>query len=268
MSVPEMFAQVRALLESPAPCVVWAFDDEADAGPWDSQMGGPGWGVPGAEVPRDAFGAPLLFVAQLAVADLVPALGPTALGDGVVQLFLAADPMACAFPSVGNGPGFVLRHIPAGTIVEVLPLAAPWESFQWEESDVLPRRLRVGPGRVWPSVEDASIQGRIRSIHESVRASGFAGQMWEHPEVSAGMDMLYEVRPRVPPIHSGGFPGFTQGDPRVRHPELAGHTGVWLNISAGPDLMVGDAGELHILLRPEDWAAGVLSNAIYDWDCP
>jgi uncharacterized protein YwqG len=266
MDITAALAHWKELATTPVPCVAWSLEEDAP-GPWDSQIGGPGWGVPGQDVPRGSDGALLVFVAQVALRDLPAFMQSPAFPDGVIQIFADADMMACAFPSKGNGAGFLIRHIPAGSQTEALPVGADWDVFQWPDSARVARRMVPQGGQVLRSLEDVSLRTVMDAVYDAVRASGFAGHPWDHPDVSDVLESAYEAENPGLPLHTGGVPGFTQGDPRARDAGTVGHTFVLLNIGYGADFCVGDAGEWHILLRPEDWAAGKLDDALYNWDC-
>jgi uncharacterized protein YwqG len=266
MSVEAAIIALKSAASVEKPCLRWSLVDQ-EVGPWSSQIGGSGWTPRGEAAPMGADGQPFVFVAQMAVSDIPAPFQSPALTDGVIQLFLDGDRMACAFPSVGNGNGFVVRHVPASADLVALPEGEPWDALQWPANETRAKALVPIETTMPPSAEDVSIQRAVQAVYAAVRASGFEGQPWEHPLVKNTMDSLYDREDSGFAAHTGGFPGFTQGDPRARDSALSEHTFVVLNLGYSPDICISDAGELHILVTPEAWARGDFSGAIYNWDC-
>lgn len=85
-------------------------------------------------------------------------------------------------------------------------------------------------------------------------------------------DALYETR-CIPKTRMGGYPYFTQSDPRYKD-ELSGHTVLLFqsdseNGGEGWENAVcwGDMGVANFFIRPEDLARRDFSNVLYNWDC-
>ncbi len=69
----------------------------------------------------------------------------------------------------------------------------------------------------------------------------------------------------------GGYPVFTQEDPREDSEKLQHHTVLLLQIdsgdAAGREIMWGDCGVANFFITPEDLAAKDFSCVLYTWDC-
>ena len=69
----------------------------------------------------------------------------------------------------------------------------------------------------------------------------------------------------------GGYPGFTQEDPRGYSEELENHTILLLQIDSGEvgdrEIMWGDGGVANFFITPEDLANKDFSQVLYTWDC-
>lgn len=69
----------------------------------------------------------------------------------------------------------------------------------------------------------------------------------------------------------GGFPLFTQLDPREYHEDLKDHTVLLFQLdSENADdysILWGDSGVCNFFIRPEDLARRDFSNVLYNWDC-
>lgn len=69
----------------------------------------------------------------------------------------------------------------------------------------------------------------------------------------------------------GGYPGFTQEDPRGDSEKLENHTILLLQIDSGDvgdrEIMWGDGGVANFFITPEDLANKDFSQVLYTWDC-
>lgn len=71
--------------------------------------------------------------------------------------------------------------------------------------------------------------------------------------------------------HIGGYPMFTQIDPREYHENLQGHTVLLFQLDSEKtkdySILWGDSGVCHFFIKPEDLAGHDFSNVLYNWDC-
>ena len=65
----------------------------------------------------------------------------------------------------------------------------------------------------------------------------------------------------------GGYPYFTQSDPRGDTEELQNHTVLLLQIDSEDEIMWGDCGVANFFITPDDLANLDFSNVLYNWDC-
>ncbi len=67
----------------------------------------------------------------------------------------------------------------------------------------------------------------------------------------------------------GGYPLFTQLDPREYHPELKEDSVLLFQLDSDADhqIMWGDSGVCNFFIRPEDLAKCDFSRVLYHWDC-
>ena len=94
-------------------------------------------------------------------------------------------------------------------------------------------------------------------------------------------DALYRTRD-ANGTRMGGYPYFTQDDPRDRSPAggwkggISGHTVLLFQSDSEnggdpknwiDDICWGDAGVANFFITPEDLAKRDFSNVIYTWDC-
>ncbi|MCL2424330.1 MAG: DUF1963 domain-containing protein, partial [Micrococcales bacterium] len=71
--------------------------------------------------------------------------------------------------------------------------------------------------------------------------------------------------------HIGGYPLFTQWDPRDDNDDFAGHTTLLFQLdtdqAGGIDIMWGDMGVGNFFIEPDRLAVLDFSNVLYNWDC-
>lgn len=65
----------------------------------------------------------------------------------------------------------------------------------------------------------------------------------------------------------GGYPFFTQNDPRAEKPVYNKYTMQLLQIDSDDDIMWGDCGVCNFLIAAEDLAACKFDDVLYTWDC-
>ncbi|KAK2945236.1 putative protein of unknown function (DUF1963) [Blattamonas nauphoetae] len=63
----------------------------------------------------------------------------------------------------------------------------------------------------------------------------------------------------------GGYPTFTQDDPR--YDTFASHTKLLLELETCKGMMWGDSGVANFFIRPDDLERLDFSNVVYSWDC-
>ena len=71
--------------------------------------------------------------------------------------------------------------------------------------------------------------------------------------------------------HIGGYPMFTQIDPREYHEDLREHTVLLFQLDSEENedysILWGDTGVCNFFIRPEDLAKTDFTNVLYNWDC-
>ncbi len=65
----------------------------------------------------------------------------------------------------------------------------------------------------------------------------------------------------------GGYPYFTQDDPRFSRSEYAACTSLLFQMDSSEDILWGDAGVGNFLVAPEDLQRLDFSRVLYNWDC-
>jgi uncharacterized protein YwqG len=262
--VPTGSAEIVAELEKAAaadarPFVGWTIGELPPEGPTMSRLGGPVHRPADRPWPANPDGKPLVFLAQLDLAEAEPLPGWP--GRGILQFFLGPDDLF----------GMNMDDLTAGT--------ARVDFFDD------PEQIRMAPPVAGPPLEDnrhpfgafdrdrglrlvSTEIRRMTPLQDSQPAEAILGKYAGHEDLA-----LFEnvFTPRegdiVPPLYSGGHAAFTQDDPRHTRP-LAAYSRVVMQFGSDQDhLNWGDLGEAVFLIRPEDLAERRFERAIFSWDC-
>ena len=220
------------------------------------QLGGRPWWPRSREYPRGTDGAPLFLLIQVNFAEL-PALAPFP-RRGLLQMFVAPDDLfgmnlddprvpsgfqciyhddVSATPDTTSAP----RKLPGGAH---LPLETPLEplalTFQLDQMVVDLTDYRFA--RLLPRI--AEDEDLLEAYAE-----------WTSDEAAA------------PAIRIGGYPTFTQEDPRSsrRNPDIGDITLLTIDTTTG--IMWGDAGVAQFLMHAADLERRDFSRVAYNWDC-
>lgn len=224
--------------------------------PTGSQLGGRPWWPKGLAFPTGADGEPLYLLAQINFAEM-PALEPFP-RRGLLQLFIAADDLygldlddpgrasgfRCIFHETTTGPADTKsppRKLRAfGHLPLVTPLAARALTFERGQMVVDLSDYRFG--RLLPEIaEDEDL------------VEAYAD--WTSGAAAA------------PAIRLGGYPSFTQSDPR----EDAALAGIGdtnlLTVDTTTGIMWGDSGVAQFFIVARDLERRDFSRVAYNWDC-
>lgn len=255
---------------------------------FDSKMGGVPYFPKGMEYPvvreGEHAGKPLYFLAQLNFAKLPKIAGfPT---EGILQFFAGYpddDSYAYGmdFDNGCNQNGFrVIYHENVTDDVTRLYSAEDMPSFECEEF-VYPFKgeilLTAKAAEKMPvTYGDFRFEGAVLPAYNSLFGTSykaFFGKGEFYDDEEEFIEAFGEARD-ICGTGMGGYPYFTQSDPRYKD-EYSRHTvmlfqsdsegtGVdgWEN-----DVCWGDAGVANFFITPEDLARRDFSNVLYNWDC-
>jgi uncharacterized protein YwqG len=252
---PDDLDPFRAAIEaSVRPCLGAQVHAEAPASVLGSQLGGIPWWPAGVAYPRDDRGRALYLLAQINLAE-ADVLAPFP-RSGLLQLFIAADSLYGAnFDAPRDTRGFraVLHR----------DLSRP------RALDEVPRAL--------PALRDAALplHHPFQALALTFTRSAMAMDPTDYrfadtlPDIAADDDLLelYATWHEAPAIRMGGYPTFTQEDPRAdRKNDRLGDFNL-LTIDSTDGIMWGDSGVAQFLIAEDELAAGDLSNVAYNWDC-
>lgn len=77
----------------------------------------------------------------------------------------------------------------------------------------------------------------------------------------------YHDKQQTPPIRLGGYPTFTQDDPRFHSEPGAIGDFALLTVDTTDGIMWGDSGVGQFLIHEDDLRRRDFSRVVYNWDC-
>lgn len=265
LSLPDVLAPYAdAIRATELPILAAEYLAEPPGSRTASQLGGLPWWPKDMPYPVSPSGAPLFLLAQIDLAELPP-FEPLP-RHGLLQFFIANDDLyGCNLDNLLEAKGFrcVLHEDTRGPQLtdfaglerawadqQMLPLDAPLEA----------RALRFMPARMPVDTSDYRFDRLLPEIaaDETLTEAYFE---WKTAELD------------IPAIRIGGYPTFTQDDPRTwRDHEKYGHHAAigdftLLTVDTTDGIMWGDSGAAQFLAHASDIAAGDVSKVVYNWDC-
>ncbi|WP_203363593.1 YwqG family protein [Bacillus sp. REN10] len=211
------------------------------------------------EHPKDAHGAPLRLLAQINF-DEVPHLEyfPK---KGILQFYIAGndDIFGMDFDDPTNQTGFRMLYHPE-VIVDESKLVTDFSYMEEDEEDYFP----IGKEAKLSFIvdEEPISDGDYRFEHLSIdleQETSDGTELWDvYAEHLAGTGAKI-----------GGYPFFTQEDPRSYEKKYQQHNILLLQIDTDDDLdiMWGDCGVGNFFITKEDLEKLDFSNVMYNWDC-
>ncbi|MDR2414919.1 MAG: DUF1963 domain-containing protein [Odoribacteraceae bacterium] len=239
--------------------------------PWDSKLGGAPYLPGGFDYPRDRQegreGVPLRFLAQLNFSEM-PALAGFP-ERGILQFYTGNDEQhGMDYETLTAQKGFRVVYHEEVTGVS-LPPPPPGAGDEMAVASPVDGELRLrfavetsvmGPG-------DFRFDALLLQFYNEVTGSRFRS-LDRVPERL--LDDLYE-RLSASGHRVGGYPTFTQLDPREYHDYLREHTVLLLQLDSETtgDYSIAwrNAGSCHFFIRPDDLAAREFFEVLYSWDC-
>jgi uncharacterized protein YwqG len=253
-----------------------------------SRLGGQAPWFQNTPVPVNTNGEALLFIAQIQISDMRETLPmPENLEHFALQFYIDNDDVfGCDFPSRENNSdpqntqGAKFRVLLVDTR-ELNILAATLEPepefsiFTWPNPTTQNRALvKNDLFTSMPSYEEATGEGIATQVTNIV-AQHTTLKPYQIDSINELEDEYFDAVEDAEDendgwgreCYVGGYPDFTQSDPRTKRNGTDGHTLNLLSLGYSDNILIGDAGRMHFLIREDRWLAGDLSDVIYNWDC-
>lgn len=220
--------------------------------PSGSQLGGYPWWPQDLAYPRGADGAPLFLLAQVNFSetprlDLFP-------GQGLLQFFIGAgDLYGCDLEDPRKAPGFACVY---HTKLAGRPLADL--SFLTLDPDgYLPLEKPLEPRAMTFSLSAMTIDPGDYRFSKLL------------PEIDGDDDLreAYSEQQEVPALRLGGYPTFTQTDPRFYGDPARYGDFTLFTADTTDGIMWGDSGAGQFFMDEGDLKRRDFSRVAYNWDC-
>ena len=252
-SLPEELQAFAGVIEATRrPIISIGFEDAPPADLVTSRIGGMPWWPAARPFPTDGKGVPLLLLAQINFAE-TPVLDPFP-RRGLLQIFIGTDDLyGCNFDAPTLARGFLAVYHPVfeGAHHESHPLAG-------------------NIGSIYSPLEDP-LTARALSFAVSSMTIDPGDYRFEKllPEIAGDDDLaeLYFNSLQAPALRMGGYPSFTQEDPRAYLGADALGEFSLLTVDTAEGIMWGDSGVAQFFMHEADIIARDFSKVAYNWDC-
>jgi uncharacterized protein YwqG len=233
------------------PMLAASADGAQPRNPTSSQLGGLPWWPAGKPFPTDAAGRPLMLLAQINMAEL-PLLDPLP-RTGLLQLFIGRDDTyGCNFcdPALRDDFACVFHEDTTAPATPIDPAFNEAEDMSPLYEPLKPIALTFAPDRMPVDPSDYRMERLLPKIHANEKK----------------LEAYHNSR-ETPPIRIGGYPTFTQEDPRVRtEPGALGDFNL-LTVDTTDGVMWGDSGVAQFFIHEDNLRRRDFSRVVYNWDC-
>lgn len=241
-----------------------ATPDDGASDPYASTFGGVFYSPPGFAWPLTAHQQPMWPLAQLNFAEL-PRLDGFP-DRGILQLFIDGDDMYGAdLDDPITQSGFrVVYHAEVGPLTFPNPVQPnpdeahlPFEGTFRLTATATTMPMTVSDWRFDQAIAD-SWRRRMESEPEPELVRAARQLLLDEDEIDEVTFGSHQI---------GGYPWFTQEDPREYSDALDGHTALLLQIDSSLGIDWGDAGIANFLIEPDRLRRRDFSRVAYTWDC-
>ena len=244
------FAERIAATELPVIAIATSPEPPREA--TGSQLGGYPWWPKHRPYPKDASGEPLYLLAQINFAD-TPRLEHFP-ERGLLQLFIgASDLYGCDFDDPAKSPGFACIYHET--------IAGPrLTDFSF---------LKLGAEEYLPLEKPLEARGMTFSLDRMSIDSGDYrfGTLFSEIAGNDALSEAYFEQRSVPAIRMGGYPSFTQTDPRTYGDPARYGDFTLLTVDTTDGIMWGDSGVAQFFMHEGDLKRRDFSRVAYNWDC-
>jgi len=241
-----------AIKATELPMLAAGFDGSPPRSKTSSQLGGLPWWPASLSYPVDREGRPLMLLAQVNFGE-APRLAPFP-EKGLLQVFIGrGDLYGCTFCDENGGDEFACvfhEHTNLPEAAPIDPAFDPTSSYSPLERPLEPIALTFSLSRMAVDPTDYRLGKLLPKIFndEDKREA-------------------YHSAHETPAIRLGGYPSFTQEDPRsYREPSAIGDFTL-LTVDTTDGVMWGDSGVAQFFMHEDDLRRRDFSRVRYNWDC-
>ncbi len=267
---PQIQQFKQQILATAQPSLSIELQGKAAVTRWQSQIGGVPYLPLTESYPMDRKGKPLKLLAQMNFAEM-PSL-PDYPSCGILQFYIGGDDLYGAdFDDLQKQADFRVMFFEQVIEDESLLHQDFSEYFAQFDADYYSpvegqSALSFAVETQYISTDDENFAPRVLSMDD----------IWDYEEQFEGADLqedwLDPYNEQFPSTghRLGGYPYFTQSDPREYRDELKAYV-LLLQIDSdranGIDIMWGDVGVGNFFIDPEDLKKRDFSKVAYNWDC-
>lgn len=241
-----------AIKATELPMLAASFDGSPPRTNTSSQLGGLPWWPTNKDYPTGRDGRPLLLLTQINFAE-APGLPPFP-GHGLLQIFIGrSDLYGCTFCDEKGVDEFACifhedTRAPAAPLVN--PAFDPSRDYSPLDRPLEPIALTFALSRMPVDPTDYRLRKLLPKVfNDEIKREA------------------YHNTAQRPPIRLGGYPNFTQEDPRAYRTANAIGDFNLLTVDTTEGVMWGDTGVAQFFMHEEDLRRRDFSSVRYNWDC-
>ncbi|MDJ1110221.1 DUF1963 domain-containing protein [Macrococcus caseolyticus] len=226
------------------------------------------------DIPVDIKEAPMMLLAQINLSELPEGQTVFPSNKGMLQFWISGNDegYGMGIESLEDTKNSKLIFIEDVTTTLTLDeIQSHFSKFEFEETPISGGAFKISYslGKQYLSPADYRFQEIAVPIWNEVNPDMVIESFFEGHD--GAVEAIYEtLLPEQPNHQLGGYPYFTQEDPREFEEELQVYDQLLLQIDTdneeGVDIAWGDGGISNILLKSEDLKAMNFEHYIYTWD--
>lgn len=244
--------------------------EPAETTVFNSKFGGTPYLPEGFSYPKNPHGTPLRLLAQLNLSELPKV--PDFPEEGILQFYIDGtdDVMGLDFDDQRSQAGFrVVYH--ETVIADESKLAAP-PALEETEDSYFPFsgefKVTGKAGTMPLPTEDYRFHNKYQALYNKVKHTNLE-RVWDLDEANDICEEFSFTGHRM-----GGYPFFTQNDPREYEDALNAYTIMLFQMDSDHgingnnwDILWGDCGVANFFITPEQLKNRDFSKVLYNWDC-
>ncbi|UOB20913.1 YwqG family protein [Macrococcus armenti] len=226
------------------------------------------------DIPVDVKNAPMMLLAQINLSELPEGQSVFPVNQGLLQFWVSGNDEGYgmgieSLEDIENSKLIFIENV--STALTLDEIQSHFNQFEFEETPISGGAFKISYslGKQYLSPADYRFQEIAVPIWNEVNPDMEIESIFDGYD--GAVEAIYETLLPEQPIHQlGGYPYFTQEDPREFEEELQVYDQLLLQIDTdedeGAEIAWGDAGISNILMKSEDLKAMKFDNYIFTWD--
>ncbi|UBH13536.1 YwqG family protein [Macrococcus armenti] len=226
------------------------------------------------DIPVDVKNAPMMLLAQINLSELPEGQSVFPVNQGLLQFWVSGNDEGYgmgieSLEDIENSKLIFIEDV--STALTLDEIQSHFNQFEFEETPISGGAFKISYslGKKYLSPADYRFQEIAVPIWNEVNPDMEIESIFDGYD--GAVEAIYETLLPEQPIHQlGGYPYFTQEDPREFEEELQVYDQLLLQIDTdedeGAEIAWGDGGISNILMKSEDLKAMKFDNYIFTWD--